>query len=75
MEILEFIFFRKTLDSIIYIEWKRNLHLGRLKVFWFFLDDIGRDLQWRIKTDNGGKNSTKIGMSHRSLKNEILPDG
>ena len=43
---LEFFFFIKTLDSIIYwyiltIEWKWNLNLVRLqKVFWFFLDQI-----------------------------------
>ena len=34
---LEFTFFIKTLDSINY--WY-ILHLGRLKVFWFFLDQI-----------------------------------
>ena len=44
-------FFIKTLGSIstgnllVYtIEWKWNLHLGRLKVFWFFLDQIVRNL-------------------------------
>ena len=43
---LEFFFFIKTLDSIIYwyiltIEWKWNLNLVRQqKVFWFFLDQI-----------------------------------
>ena len=68
-------FSRKIMDSIIYIEWEWSL--GRLKVFWFFLDDIVRDLQWRlgpyilIKTVYCGKNCTKLGMSHRPLKNEI----
>ena len=58
---LEFIFFRKILDSIIYIEWECNLHLGRLKVFWFCLDEIVRNLQCMlgyyilIKTVNCGK--------------------
>ena len=42
---------------------------------------IVRNLQWRlgyyiwIKTGNCGKSSTKIGMSHRPLKNNNLPDG
>ena len=68
-------FSRKILDSIIYIEWEGSL--GRLKVFWFFLNGIVRNLQWKlgpyilIKTVHCGKNSTKLGMSHRPLKNEI----
>ena len=33
----------KTPDSIIYIKWEWKL--GRLKVFWFFLDEIIRNLQ------------------------------
>ena len=38
---LEFIFFIKTLDLLVHtIEWKWNLRLGKLKVFWFFLDQI-----------------------------------
>ena len=45
---LEFIFPEKTLDSIIYIEWEWNL--GRLKIFWFFLDEIVRNLQRRFNS-------------------------
>ena len=68
-------FFRKPLDSIIYIECKWNL--GRRKIFCFFLGEIVRNLQWRlgyciwIKTGNCSKNSTRLGMSRRPLKNEI----
>ena len=71
--------FRKTLNSIIYIEWEWKLHLGRLNFFRFFLDEIVRKLQWRlgyyilIKTGNCGKNSTKLGTSHRPLKIDIYP--
>ena len=49
----------KTPDSIIYIKWEWKL--VRLKVFWFFLDEIIGNLQWRlghyilIKTGNCGK--------------------
>ena len=71
--------FRKTINSIIYIEWEWKLYLGRLNFFRFFLDEIIRKLQWRlgyyilIKTGNCGKNSTKLGMSHRPSKIDIYP--
>ena len=61
------------------MEVELTFHLDRLKVFWFLLDRIVRNLQWRlryyilIKTDNCGKNSTKLVMSHKLLKNEIYP--
>ena len=70
----------KAENLLVYtIEWKWNLHLGRLKIFWFFLDQIVRNFSWRlgyyilIKEGNCGKNSTKLVMSHRHLKNEIYP--